>query len=184
MNKVSVMTPKFRVSYPSLFEAKDYKNDGNFKFSVTMLFDKESTDLSEIKKAFKQVCDAKWGEGNRPKKFWNPVRDADAESIDKDGYAGHIFIKASRKADFGAPGVVDEKRRPIIDAKDVYGGCYGRAFVDVYAYGDKNDGGVGFGLVHFQKWGEGQPFAQNSDPTNVFDEVEVDNNFDDAGADW
>jgi len=59
INDKKCITPKFRVSFPSVFTSKSF-DGGEAKYSVVMLFPKE-TDLKDLKRAVHNVATAKWG---------------------------------------------------------------------------------------------------------------------------
>lgn len=165
-----IVTPKFRVAFPHLFEKEKFEQ-GKPKYSVTMLFPKDS-DMSGIKAAIKLAVDEKWG-NKKPKGLKTPVKDGDAVNEDGellhpyDGYEGHWIIKASSEYDIG---VVDIKKTPIQDPEEVYGGCYGRAFVQAFAYDQSMSRGISFALIHFQKLGEGDRFGNRVSAQKAFDD--------------
>jgi len=165
-----LVTPKFRVAFPHLFEKETF-DEGEPKFSVTMLFPKD-TDLAPLKNAVKAAIDEKWGD-KRPKGLKLPFKDGDA--VDEEGellypysgYEGHISVKASSRYDVG---IVDLKKVPIIDPEEVYGGCYGRAFVQAAAFDLKTSKGVTLYLVHFQKLADGEKFQNRIAVQDAFDD--------------
>ena len=160
-------TPEFRVSFPSVFKARSF-NNGDPKFSITMLF-KKGTDLTELKKLAAAAAKEKWPTPeSRPKKLRNPFRDGDTEKADMDGYAGHIFVSASSKM---APGVVDRNRNPIDTDTEFYAGCYAHATVTAYAYNQKGNAGVAFGLQNVQKLRDGEPFSGRSKAEDDFEDL-------------
>jgi hypothetical protein len=144
-------TPKGQVSFPHLFEKEKFE-DNEPKFSVTLCFPKD-TDLSKLKQMAKKAVEETWPV-KKPRGLKSPFKDGDAvdENGDLkypyDGYEGCIVLKCSSKYDVG---VVDKNKMPITDPDEVYGGCYGRAFVQAAAYDLKSSKGVTFYLVHFQK---------------------------------
>ena len=125
-----VMTPEFRVSFPSVFQPISFQNQ-EAKYKVTMLFDK-SQDLSKLKALAKEAMEDKWPDpAKRPKNLYNPFRDGDSEKSDVEGYENTIFVTASSKQ---KPGVVDQNVQPIIDENEFYAGCFARATVVAYAF--------------------------------------------------
>ena len=62
-----IITPVFRCSYLHVFEPHLDPND-NLKYSVSMLFPKDSTDMGPIKEAIKEAIVNRWG---NDKKKWN-----------------------------------------------------------------------------------------------------------------
>lgn len=166
-----VLTPTFRVSYPHVFKAQAVKPTDKPKYSITMLFAKDS-DLSSLKEAIKQAKIAKYGaKENWPDDLESPVTDGDQpKHADKEGYKGHWAIKASTGED-QRPGVVDENVVPITDQAKFYPGCYARAYIYAYVWEYMGKKGVGFILDHVQKMGDGKSFGGKKPAEQVFTPV-------------
>ena len=161
----NLLTPEFRVSFPSLFKATRFNEASEAKFSVTMLFPKDA-DLTELKKEAAQVAKEKWGD-KVPKGLKTPFRDQG--DFDHEGYEnGAVFIRASSKQ---RPGVVDKKVQSIVDDSEVYPGCYARATIRAYAFDVPGNKGVAFGLQNFQKLRDGDPISGRSKPEDDFSPV-------------
>jgi len=168
----NVYTPRFRLSFPNLFEPSKPKNapeSQEKKYSCTMLFD-EDADLSELKAAAAAAVKEKWGD-NPPADMRKPFRDQGDKEYD--GYVkGAKFITASSKQ---RPGVVDKNVKPIIDPADIYPGCYCIATVRAFAYGGKGTGfrpGVAFGLQNIQKVADGESLSGRTTAENDFAPIE------------
>ena len=169
-NKDKILTPVFRVSFPSLFEPSDF--DGKSKYAVTMLFSSD-VDLTELKKAIQDCIKEKWPT-KVPPNLWNPLRDG-SEKPDLDGYDGCMFLKASSKT---RPGVVDQNCQEIIDSSEIYAGCYARATVVPFAFDVNGKRGVSFLLSNVQKVDDGDSFSGRSRASDDFqpiarDEVDI-----------
>lgn len=168
----SIMTPKFRVSFPFVFQPQKAKEEGKDpKYSVAMLFEK-GADLSALKTAAKEAAANKWGPdpAKWPKNLRNPFRDQGDREKKLDGYVdGAIVITATSKQ---RPGLVDENVQPIIEERQFYPGCYARATVRAFAYDTAGNKGVSFGLQNIQKVADGQPLGGRSRPENDFAPVE------------
>lgn len=167
-----VLTPEFRVSYPHVFKAQAIKPTDKPKYSITMLFSKDS-DLGPIKEALKQAKIAKFGpdKSQWPEELESPVVDGDApKHADKEGYKGHWAIKASTNED-QRPGVVDENVVPITDQSKFYPGCYARAYIYAYVWEYMGKQGVGFILDHVQKLRDGKSFGGKKPADQVFTPV-------------
>ena len=162
-NQKKILTPVFRVSFPSLFEPSDF--DGKSKYSVTMLFGKDA-DLTEIKAAIKDAIKEKWG-AKVPPNLWNPLRDG-SEKPDLDGYDGCQFMKASSKT---RPGVVDQDCQEIIDSSELYAGCFARATVVPFAFDVSGKKGVSFLLSNVQKVDDGDSFSGRGPAANDFQPI-------------
>lgn len=194
--KIAIRTPKFRVSFPELFEAKAFEDKAP-KFSIQMLFDK-TTDLSELKDAVKAVAKEKWG-NNIPKGLSLPFRDGNEKTLDS--HKNKIVVSAFSKY---KPIVVKAKFQngqavPILDPEEIYAGCYAIASISPYAWEHKNKQGavmkrgVSFNLNAVQKAGEGERFSKLPDASEMFesfddgsddvDNFETDNSSDDFDFD-
>jgi len=151
-----IVTPVFRCSYLHVFEPHLDPND-NLKYSVSMLFPKDSTDMGPIKEAIKEATVDRWGNDKKkwPKGLKTPLKDGDDR--DDENYAGHWYINASANEN-RKPGIVDAKLDPILDPMSFYSGCYARASVNFYAY-DNVSKGVGCGLNNIMMVKEGEPFG-------------------------
>ncbi len=182
-----VITPVGRIGHPSVFEATAFKG-GEEKFSCT-IFWKKSVPLEKMKEAAHAAKVKKWGadKSKWPKGLRNPFRDGD-EKADKPGYAGTYYVRASNKY---RPEVVDQNRQPISKESDeFYAGCYGRMYVQAFAYDNMGNRGVSFSLEMIQKHSDGERFSGRKSVTEVFDIIEdneseesptIDNEDDDAG---
>jgi hypothetical protein len=175
----NVLTPKFRVSYPSVFKAQMNKLSNKEEYSVTALFPK-GTDLSVLKKAAAEACAKKWGADQTkwPKNLKLPFRDQgekirNAKEEGKappEGYEeGGVFmtLKSQEK-----PGLVDEKVQDIIDTSQFYAGCFARASVSAYAYDNTGNRGISFGLRNIQKVGDGEPLSGRTRAVDDFQAIE------------
>lgn len=170
------LTPKFRVSYPNVFQARAAVEGQEPKFSISMLFPKVFTD-PEDKLAWERMRAAvaaaiveKWGSDKTvwPKNLRLPFRDGGEEDKkDKDGYGPNvIFVNATSKT---RPGLIDaQTREKIIDPNGFYGGCYGVAALNAYAYDVSGNKGVSFGLNNLMKMGDGEPFGNRKSAEEDF----------------
>lgn len=186
-NPLKVVTPKFRLSFPELFEPKAFE-DQAAKYSIQMLFDKKQ-DLSQLKNVVKRAAKEKWGD-NPPKGIVLPFKDGNDKDLD--GYQDTIVVGAASKF---KPQVVDQKLEAILTADDIYAGCYARAAINAYAWEYKNPQGkvmkrgVSFNLESVQKLAEGERFVKRPDASETFDVVDdgsddADNYEDDASDDF
>jgi hypothetical protein len=151
-----------RLSFPDLWEPKDFNGDGKYRFNATFLVEPNSANDRKVKAAIDKVgadaFGAKWPklkstmEGNSQKICY-----LDGDTKDYDGYEGHMYLASHRKDTDGAPKVVH--RNPSIELKAgdgvVYGGCYVNAFVEIYAQTGQNPGiRAGFRAVQFSRDGD------------------------------
>lgn len=192
-----LLTPEFRVSYPSVFKAKKNQLSGKMEFSLQGLFQKEYKDEAN-KKAYEALKAAIQTEledtfGKDPKK-WPAMKDAQgamklrlplrdqadrAKEDDKgnkflpDGYqegAKYLNLKNER-----APAVVKKvggRTVPITDENEFYAGCYAVASVDVKAWKHPSGTwGVSVWLQNICKTRDGEPFGNRTLPENDFSQV-------------
>jgi hypothetical protein len=158
-----IVTPVARVSYPTLFVPRAYQEGDDPKFSATLMVKKDEAGnafADSLKKAQDAVLKTLY-----PKKMpmnieRYGVTDGD-DVVDKEGKpvesaAGHWLIKASSKS---KPAVVNADKSEIINAEEVYGGCWGKASIQAKAYGNPQKGGVSLELVAFQKVRDDTPFG-------------------------
>lgn len=159
-------TPIFRVSYPYLYKPSTYDKE-NPKYGLTMLFDTNLVDLSQMKKLVKSVAIEKFGK-KLPKNLKLPFRDGE-EKEDVDGYGEGIIFAAAYSQD--VPGVCDAE---FTACEDLKAGDYARATVNVFAF-DNQRRGVALGLQNVQKIADGEPFgAIRPDAEDDFDDLNID----------
>ena len=167
-----IVTGKVRLSYVNIFK----KNDKD-KYSLAILIPKsDKATIDKIKGAVDVVkTDAKststWG-GKFLANFKLPLRDGDTDrDVEKNPeYKGHHFINCNSNQ---RPGVIDIDKVEIMDAEEVYSGCYGRVSVNFYAYSVDGNKGIACGLNNVQKLADGEPLSGRSRAEDDFsDEVE------------
>lgn len=181
-----VLTPVFRVSFPSVFEASSFE-DGPPKFGLTAVFEPSKFSESD-KKAWaemKALADEvslekfKRKVDQLPSNFKRPLRDG-AEKADLEGFGeGKMFCSITSKM---RPGVIDLQRTPILDASDFYPGCYARATITAYAYDNKGKG-VAFGLQNIQKIKDGDRLDGRTDAADDFADAGIDDRWVDGEND-
>ena len=159
----NILTPKFRLSFPSVFEPNVY--GGKSKYLITMLYPKDQ-DLGPFKTIVGAAIKQAFGE-DRSKWPQLQMPFGDGDTKDYDGYAGHVFVKASSEY---PPGVVDAGRNDIINKSDVYAGMYARAQINAYVWEFGGNHGVSFGLQNLQVLRDGDAFGNRVSATNAFDD--------------
>lgn len=167
-----VTTGKVRLSYAHLFEA--HAIEGNEpKYSVSVIIPKSDTEtLNAIKEAVneaKELGKGKFG-GKIPANLKTPLRDGDSERPDDDAYKNCYFLNASSK---NKPGVVGKDVQPILDATEVYSGCYGRLTLNFYAFSASGNKGIAAGLGNVQKLEDGEPLSGFTRAEDDFEAVET-----------
>ena len=166
-----VTTGKVRLSYAHLFEP--YAIEGNEpKYSVSVIIPKSDKEtLQAIKDAVaeaKEQGKGKWN-GKVPANIKTPLRDGDVEREGDEAYSGCYFLNANSK---NKPGVVDINVQPILDATEVYSGCYGRLTLNFYAYNANGNKGIAAGLGNVQKLEDGEPLGGFTRAEDDFEAIE------------
>lgn len=167
-----IMTPKFRVSFPAVFEPKAATEGGKEKYSLVMLFDKNE-DLSELKVLLKRTILAKYPDGVLPKNsdgtpFVEPFKDGNTKTYE--GYKDTIVCTASSQYQ---PGILDEQKIPIINPADFYAGCYAIATVNAYCWSYMGKNGVSVGLQNIMKINDGEPLAGGAQAEADFESIVI-----------
>lgn len=176
----NVTTPPFRVSYPNVFKAKKNDLNGKDEYSLVALFPK-GADLSALKSAAMEAITKKWGtdKAKWPANMKSPFRDqkerakfdeASGKSVLPPGHEeGAIFmnLKSAQR-----PGLVDHNVEDILDSSQFYAGCYARATINAFAYDQKGNRGVSFGLVNIQKVKDGDPLGNRTRAQDDFMPIE------------
>lgn len=181
----TLVTPEFRTTFLSVFKPFTGKNDDGSaqqpKFICAGVFPK-GADLSKLRAAAEGAMAAKFGAdpAGWPDGWRSPFRKAKSKWKTVNGKLtappgfedpDAIFMTFTANPEY-PPGVVDEGVEPILDAKLFYSGCFARASVRAYAYAQKGNKGVSFGLVNVQKLRNGDPIGGGvRDPASDFEKV-------------
>lgn len=194
---VSLETPVFRVSFPSVFEASSMDN-GPPKFGVGAIWQPDRFTPREkgLWEAIMSGLDAealrkfkvKWAA--LPANVKRGIRDG-AEKADLEGYGpGTLFANLTSKMKPGLVGIekgADGKPLPIGpehgNADAFYPGCYARAKVTIYSYDNKGKG-VGLGLNSLQKVANGARLDSRTSAADDFADSDPDSEWldkDDGG---
>ena len=166
-----VTTGKCRLSYAHLFEASSIEGNDP-KFSTAILIPKTEIDtIKAIKEATIEA--AEMGKAKLGKyvlaNLKTPLRDGDVEHPDDDTYKGMYFLNASSK---NKPGVVDSNVHPVLDATEIYSGCYARLTINFYAYSASGNKGIAAGLGNVQKLEDGESLSGIARAEDDFETVE------------
>ncbi len=181
--RIKLITPEFRVSFPTVFEAKSAAEGQKPKFSIQMLFrvkadpkkpTEKVVDISALKAAVEACAIERWGaDRSEWPEMKNPTfRNGTAK--DYDGYGPGIEFASATS--LNRPGLITIDGQDILTPTEFYGGCYARAELTVFAYpklGGKNTGnyGVSFGLQNLIKTRDGEPFSGRSNAADVFESI-------------
>lgn len=194
-----LLTPKFRVSFPSVFEKTSF-NDGALRYSLVGLFYPETFTESEklkwtaIRAKLAVVCqeffkkDIKTMKADRAFKI--PFHRGDEKTYE--GYGDPKMIYFSMANSKRRPQILDISGQPITaeNSEEFYAGCWARASVNPYAF-DKIGKGLSIGLGNIQKVGDDKSFEGftsaeddfGDDPAENFDGGDDDDDFGGVGDD-
>lgn len=181
-----VVTGECRISFPNLFVPVPQRDDNGDiiegrakKYSVMLLIPKkDKATIRKLRAAQEEALEAgvatKFG-GKLPKIWKDTIHDCDEED-DLEKYPereGHWRMSVSANEKY-APRVVDRQLNPVMDAMDVYSGCYCRVSLNAYAYKHPKSGpGVSFGLNNVQKLRDGEQLGgAASSPEDDFEALE------------
>lgn len=197
-------SPPLRISYPTVFVPKPFQAGQTPRFGVAVMINKkDKVQMDFLRVLHKDATDVmaeKWpNPETRPR---IPLTGHD-KSLFKDGdtalnnqgipireknpeYVGHYIIRANSTQQ---PVLVDKGRQEIVDSREIYGGCYCKVNMNVYAY-DQPSNGVTIGLNGLQKWADGESFGSGRPPvdemfdaeTGANDPANYDNPFDEPAS--
>lgn len=158
---MKVSLKNVRLSFPSLFTASAFNEQSEPKFSATFLVEKGSDNDKAVRAAIAQVAKDKWGakaEATLKKIENNPNKYGyrDGDDTDYDGYADHMYIRASNKV---RPTVVNKDKSQLTESDGViYSGCRVNAIIEVFAY-DNSGAGISASLKGVQFAKDDQAFS-------------------------
>lgn len=174
-NKPTRVVIPCRISYAHIWEPTPEKEGFTSKYSVACLID--SSDVATINKIQKAIEAAKIegksklanAKGIVPANIKTPLRDADADGIEDEAYAGKMFINASSN---NKPQIVNGRVEPILDQSEVYSGCYCNVSVNFYAFNVGPNKGIAAGLGNIQKIKDGERLAGGASAEDDFEVIE------------
>ena len=146
-----------RLSSPNLFTPRAINDQGDPKYSATLLIPKSDTATIErvqaaIDAAVKDGIERRIFKGavDPSRSKYPPLRDGDSPKDDGtprgDEFAGHWFISAKAPGNKPRPSVVDANVQPVMDEAEIYAGCYVNMFVEFYAYENSGNKGIAASL--------------------------------------
>lgn len=155
---IKIKLPNVRLSFPTLFEMKSFK-DGAPSFSATFLLDKDehAKEIKKIQRAQKSVAVAKWGD-NVPRRIKTPLKDGE-EKDDLDGYDEDIMFIGARS--YNPIVVVDQTLNTLTKEKPgpMHSGCYVNASIQIYAQDNEYGKRVNCSLLGVMYAGKGEAFG-------------------------
>ena len=174
VGKPARTSPAVRVSYPTLFNPRAFQAGSEPKYSITLMIDKKNEEqmkfLKQLHTDMQEALIEAWpDESKRPRVSLigdtrSPIKDGD-KTVNNNGiplaeknpeYEGHFIIRASTAS---RPVVVDRNKSEILDANEIYGGCFCKVCLNAYTYAMSANSGVTFGLNGVQKWSDGDSFG-------------------------
>lgn len=170
-NPCHVVTGKCRLSYEHLITPAAIDDNSPAKYSACIVVPKsDTTTLAKItgaiELAIQEGIQSKW-RGKRPAKLKLPLRDGDVERPDDPVFADAYFLNANSTR---RPKLVDRDRNEILDAEEIYSGCYCRFAIDFYPFSTSGNNGVAVGLSSVQKWSDGPRLTGGADPETDFND--------------
>lgn len=165
MTETAVTTGRARLSYEHLFKPYAHQQGQEEKYSVTILVPKSDVATKSridaaIAAATQQGINKCWN-GTKPPIVAIPVYDGDGvrptsgEPFGDECKECWVFTASSKQP----PQVVDTALNPIINASEVYSGCYARVNVNFFPYNSNGKRGIGCGLNAVQKLEDGEPLG-------------------------
>lgn len=182
-----------RLSFPDLFDAKQFDGQGPFKYRATFLFPKESENYKRLLAAqeavLKETFKDKWQDVLKKANADPKLRFiGDGNDKDYDGYADMMFVMASRAQEKGRPAVYDRnpgsKDQPnFLVATDgkVYAGCYVNAIINLWSQDNKYGKTVRANLLSVQLHKDGDAFTPGSSVASADEFEDVSDTGDEGG---
>lgn len=174
MTETAVTTGKARLSYEHLFAPYAHQQNQEPKYSVTVLIPKSDVATkSRIDAAIAAATQngvSKCWNGVKPPIVAIPVYDGDGvrptsgEPFGAECKGCWVFTASSKQP----PQVVDLNLNPIINASEVYSGCYARVNVNFFPYNSNGKRGIGCGLNCVQKLEDGEPLGGGVSAAEAF----------------
>jgi hypothetical protein len=170
---MKLMINNVRLSFPVLFEPKQFKGKGDYKFSATFLLPPTHPDYKKILDAIEVEGNAKWKDKWPTIKKTLETKDCialrDGDNTDYTGYPGNFYLRSSNDV---RPSVIDRGRNPV-SAQDgvLYSGCYVNASIGIYAQDSHGRRGINCELRGVQFVADGEAFTSSTsaDPSEFED---------------
>ena len=180
--KVTLLTPAFRLSYPTIVEPEQYNNAGAYRYTISMLYNTGRHDAGAyvdldkiVKPSFAHVASANGMhiKGSDVSPLGSGYKyNAGGDEID--GYEEWTewfsAAKYPKKSPTGWPVLpcygLDQQPK---DPSEFYGGCYARACIQLYK--PKKWKRVSVGLNWVQFLADGEPFAAPESAPDTVDSV-------------
>jgi hypothetical protein len=161
-----VISPLHRASFIHLFTPeKKTGQDGSAydEYSVTMLIPKTDPEITRLVAAHDEVMAQLYGaDKTKWPRFRNPTfRDGDTDPTYSNrekypDYGGMWIVKATSNS---KPGLLDERKQPVITNETLYSGMWGYAQVTAANYDMAGNQGIKFYLQNYMKFKDDTPFG-------------------------
>ena len=170
-----------RLSFECLGAPESYQNNPANKprWAATFLIPADNPFKKKVDEALMQAAEAAFG------KTWKKIYDEilldkkgccwiDGNRKQYNGYEGMYALTAYRDAKDGRPLVIDNDGSPLYNSQNelnpgqagrLYGGCYVRGEVEIWAQDNKTGKGLRAGLLQVQRVKKGDAFGGASAPT-------------------
>ena len=177
---MEIVIKDVRLSYPTLFQAKEFKaGDGKPRWSAAFIIEPDSDNDKHIRAAIESEAKAVWGAkaaatlktvtGQSNKYCYT-----DGSTKANEEYQGKMVLATHRSAKLTRPLIIDRDKSTLTsDDSKPYGGCYVNAKVEIYCQTGENTGvRASFSVIQFAR--DGEPFSA-SVPSDVgFDDLSID----------
>lgn len=169
----TIVVGPFRMAFPALLDPEDTDNGERYK--MTCLFQPGHKDIPIIEDALYDAMEAGFGKDERD---W-PTGRHDVHPKDKfydagtkkyNGFKpGWMALPVSSQ---DAPGLVDADNNEVISKREVYGGRWARAQINITFYDNKSKGVTAY-LNHVQLLENDEGFSGKGDASDAFDKYEL-----------
>lgn len=163
----NIITPKARLSFPTLFTAKTAPGADKAKFGCSLLIPPDA-DISILIDAVKKCAKEKWGD-KLPSKLKTPF--LKAEDYEYEGYEEGWTVL--RPNSLQKPGIVDGAGNNVSEESEVYPGRWCVASLRAFAYDTSGNRGVAFGLQNIQLLDHDEPIGGRARAEDEFEAVDV-----------
>lgn len=164
-----VISPLARFAFCNLEspeQCKDNQTGRTYEeFNVTLLIPKTDPDIQRLVGAYNEVMAAKYGQDqSKWPQFRNPTfRDGDTDPTYRDaskypGFQGMWVVKATTNSQ---PGLLDERKQPVITKGVLYSGCWGYCQLTAADYDQNGNQGIKFYLNNVMKFKDDARMGSN-----------------------
>jgi hypothetical protein len=161
-----------RLSFPSLFQPKDWKNDAKPRYEATFMLDKtiHANEIKLIQEQIDEILTNKKMKKPTPSSFLICLKDGDAG--EREELKGHYYLCA--KSNNRVPLLEKNPKIEVTDENRFYGGCYVSAYIQIVEY-NKTGKGITAYLKSVQFRKDGERFGNSfHDISTAYDSVDTD----------